>query len=302
MEPTLKEEAVVLSDVAGGGAVIVKPGISWGAVIAGSLVAFGIWMLLHTLGLGIGLTAIDPDDPDSLRGVGIGTGIWSLIEPLVALFIGGLVGSQLAGGLTRASALIHGGVVWALTTVVAFLGMVAVFSAIAGGVATVAGAAGSTAMEQAPTLQSLGLTGDDLVAPVNQRLAAEGKPTVTAAQLEATAQQALRTSIREGGMDRAVLTDSLVANTDLNRREADEVAGRIEDRWESTAAAAGRTALQTGETTGKVLLALFFVMLLGLGASCVGALVGGARFRRNVPRATARPGRPSYDEPALQGR
>jgi hypothetical protein len=302
MEPTLKEEAVVLSDVTGSGAVIVKPGISWGAVIAGALVAFGIWMLLHTLGLGIGLTAIDPDDPDSLRGVGIGTGIWSLIEPLVALFIGGLIGSQLAGGLTRSSALIHGGVVWALTTVVAFLGMVAVFSAIAGGVARVAGAAGATAMEQAPTLQSLGLTGDDLVAPVNQRLAAEGKPTVTAAQLEASAQQALRTSVREGRIDRTVLVDSLVANTALDRREADEVAGRIEARWESTTAAAGRTALQAGETTGKVLLGLFGVMLLGLCASCVGALVGGTRFRRKVPRATARPSHPSYDEPALQGR
>ncbi len=292
---------VVGSTPADTGAIVVKPGISWGAVIAGSLVSLGIWILLHTLGLGIGLTAIDPDHPESLRGVGIGTGIWSLVEPLVALFIGGLVGGMLTGALTRTSALIHGGVVWALTTMVAFLALVAVVSAIAGMATRAVGATGHMVAGSGidmTTLESLGLSGDDLVAPINERLAAEGKPQVTAGQLEAASQDALRTSVREGRMDREVLVESLAANTNLSRRDAEDVATRIEDRWNQGAVAASHGALQAAETTGKVLLLTFFVMLLGLAAALGGAVLGASRFHRTIPRATVHP---RYDEPRPTG-
>src|SRR5688572_16152819 len=63
---------------------------SWGAVFAGAIVSIGIWLLLYVLGLGIGLTAINPAEVGSLRGAGLTTGIWSLIVPIVAMFLGGI--------------------------------------------------------------------------------------------------------------------------------------------------------------------------------------------------------------------
>ena len=40
-------------------------------------------------GLALGLSAVNPEATNSLRGTGIFTGIWSLVIPLIALFLGG---------------------------------------------------------------------------------------------------------------------------------------------------------------------------------------------------------------------
>src|SRR6185436_6166856 len=105
--------------------------ISWGAVFAGLFVALGTAILLHSLGLAAGLTAINPDSPRSLRGVGIGTGIWTVIVPLIALFVGGLVTARMSGPIDRGIAAMHGAVLWGLTTVA---GVVLVGTAIASAV------------------------------------------------------------------------------------------------------------------------------------------------------------------------
>jgi hypothetical protein len=83
---------------------------SWGAVLAGATISLGLWLLLHVLGLGAGLTAINPDDVGSLRGVGMTTGIWSLIVPLIAMFLGGFAAAKVAGPITRLGGAIHGAV------------------------------------------------------------------------------------------------------------------------------------------------------------------------------------------------
>jgi hypothetical protein len=106
--------------------VVNAPGqfrISWGAIFGGTLVALGVWLLLHTLGLAAGLTAIDPNNPRSLRGVGIGTGIWSIVAPLIALFVGGYVAARSAGVLERGLGALHGAVLWGLTTVAGAAGL-----------------------------------------------------------------------------------------------------------------------------------------------------------------------------------
>ena len=93
----------------------------WSSIFAASVASFGIWLVLHLLGIGIGLTAIDPDDPSSLRAIGIGTGIWSLVAPLIALFIGGLIVGRLAPTWNQMNGAIYGIVVWAVTVVAALV-------------------------------------------------------------------------------------------------------------------------------------------------------------------------------------
>ncbi|HSK01010.1 MAG TPA: hypothetical protein VK932_07205 [Kofleriaceae bacterium] len=263
--------------------------------------AVGVWLVLHMLGIGIGLIAIDPDEADSLRAVGIGTGIWSAIAPLIALFIGGLVAGRMAPTINTANAAIHGAVVWALTGVAALLLLAtAVSSAVRGAAAAGAavGQSAAAAVGMAPSdldLQDFGLASEDVLAPINQRLKAEGIEPVTAAQLEAAAKDVLRVAVRDGRLDREVLVSSLTRNTRMSRAEAERVADRAEQRYaelRARASAAGqkatRTALQAAETTGKVMLVLSILMVLGLGASIAGAIASVRRERREhvvLPRA-----------------
>jgi hypothetical protein len=284
---------------------IVSP-IGWSAILAGATVSVGVWLVLHLLGIGIGLTAIDPDDAGTLRGIGIGTGVWSAIAPILALFIGGLVAGRVAPTINTANAAIHGAVVWALTALTALLLLSnAVSSAVHGAAATGAavgrGAAATLGESQALTLDDLGIASEDLIAPINRRLQAEGMPPVTAESLESTARDALRSALRNEQVDRETLVRSLARNTRLTRPDAERVADRIEARMNELRARAGeakeeltRKALQAAEVTGQVLLVLSVLMLLGLGASVAGAIASVRRERREhvvLPRAqtTVRP-------------
>ena len=259
----------------------------------------GVWLLLHALGLGIGLTAVDPEYPSSLRGVGIGTGIWSIIVPLIALFAGGLVVGYLAGARPMVSSVIHGAVLWALATIVSLLLLIAIVGGLVGGAARlsgqVVGAAGSAAVQgiaqlDDANLDRLGLTERDLLAPINERLQATGKPAITADQLRAAIEDALRTAVRQGRLDRQLLVQSLAEQTPLTPAEAQEIATNIEQAWQQQAGmlsqraqslgtTAQQTALQAVESTGKALLVLFFVLAVGLVAAVGGVILAVSRVR-----------------------
>jgi hypothetical protein len=277
---------------------IVSP-LGWSAILAGATVALGVWLVLHVLGIGIGLTAVDPEDAGTLRGVGIGTGVWSAIAPILALFIGGLVAGRMAPTINTANAAIHGAVVWALTALVSMiLVSMAVSSAVKGAAAAGRGAIEAVAGAQ---LEDLGLSRADLVAPINERLEAEGLPPVSARSLEAAARDAIRSAVREGKIDREQLVQSLTRNMALTRPEAERVATLVEQRVAQARERAGeageqatRSALQAAEATGKVLLVLSIVMILGFAAAVAGAIASVRRERREhvvLPRAqtTVRP-------------
>lgn len=273
--------------VAGPQPTRIIPAVSWGAIFAGTLVAVGVWLLLHVLGMGAGLTALDPTNTDSLRRAGIGTGVWSLIAPILALFVGGLVVGKLAGPLGRMTGAIHGAVVWSLSTVASMALVWVAATALIGGAAAagsqMAGGAGD--MMGGNTLAALGLSANDLLAPINQRLQAEGKPPVQADQLANAARDALRTSVREGRVDRDILVNSLAQNTPLTREDAMSLAGTIQGRYDAQMQAFEQQALQAGEDAGKALLGLFFGMLLGLTAAVVGATLGVGREQKRALQA-----------------
>src|SRR5690606_23778933 len=59
--------------------------VSWGGIIGGVLVALGLLMLLTSLGLAIGISAIDPSETGA-SALGTGAGIWGAVSLLIALF------------------------------------------------------------------------------------------------------------------------------------------------------------------------------------------------------------------------
>jgi hypothetical protein len=295
----------------------VMPHISWGSIFGGAFAALGLWLLLYAFGLAVGLSAIDPNNPASVRGSGIFTGIWSAITPLIALFVGGLVAARLAGVYNRGYGAIHGLVMWGLATVAgAYLAVVLLTAAVSGaasvgkaalegggaaikGIAAVRGNAGGIA-------DQLGLDWNDALAPVNQRLQAEGKPPLKPGEVQEAARDSIQRALRSGQFDRGQLEASLAQNTSLSRADVQELSQRIEskvdeakERVQGAADQAKTGALKAADATGKAFWGLFGALALGL----IAALLGGAL---GVPRAADRRrprerGAPSTVEPTPRG-
>lgn len=260
--------------------------VRWGAVIAGALVAIAVWMALQMLGLGVGLASIDTDEGGSLRGVGIGTGVWSVIAPLIALFIGGWAAARAGGVFDRTVGAIHGGTVWALTTILGLVMMTWTIGAVVGATARAGAQLGQVA--SSVDLSTLGIDTQDVLVPINERLRAQGKPTITASELEAATDAVMRRAVREGTIDREMVVTALARNTDLTRQDAQEIANRLEQQFMQArgqasgladdAATAARVA---ADRTGKVLLGGAIALLLGLAAAVGGAVLGAHRQNRS---------------------
>jgi hypothetical protein len=262
--------------------------INFRAVIGGTIVALGVWAMLLAFGLALGLTSIDPDDADSLRGSGIFTGIWGLAAPIVALLIGAWVAARSAGRMNRTGAAVHGAVVWGLTTVLAVWMLGRLTSAVVGGAVDAGRTAVAAGAQIVPSVgeasaaaRGLGIDADAALAPVNARLAAEGKPKVTPEQVRAAAGEVITDAARTGKLDRDTMTAALADRTALSRADAREVAGRIDaqlsrarNRVGEVAGQVQRGALEAAETTGKALWFLFGALLLGLLAALGGGILG----------------------------
>ncbi len=110
-----------------------QPTLRWSAVFAGTTVAVALWALLQLLAMGIGMAAIELDDAGSLRSVGIGTTVGSLVAPLIALFVGGLVAGKLATTYDERVGATHGFVTGAFASIAGLVLTVSLVGMLAGG-------------------------------------------------------------------------------------------------------------------------------------------------------------------------
>jgi hypothetical protein len=272
-----------------------RPGLSWSAIIGGAFAALAIWAMLWAFGLAIGLTALDPENASTLRGAGIFTGVWGIIAPLIALFCGGLVVGQASGVLAQRAGALHGLVTWALVTFLGAWALGAFLFALVGGTAQ-AGAAAITGVDD--MAEAVGVDAEATLAPINQRLEAQGLPTIEPAQLRAAAEDAGRSIMQTGQLDRGVVVQSLAQNTDLTVAQANEVAGDVEMRFQRAMTGARAAGAQIAETSGRVFWGVFGVLLIGMLACVGGAILG--RAPRMRLWATLSPEGPVMEEPRTQ--
>ena len=121
--------------------VAVQPGlyrrISWGAVLGGTLMVVAVQLLLSMLGLGLGLTTIDPAQgaagtPEATT-MGTTAAVWWAVSYLVALIVGGYVAARLAGAFEKTDGVLHGLLTWALALVVSFWLLTSAIGSVIGG-------------------------------------------------------------------------------------------------------------------------------------------------------------------------
>ncbi len=223
--------------------------ISWGAIIAGMVMALVIQLFFSLLGTGIGLSTVDPAqyDTPSAASLGIGAAIWWVVSSILALFAGGWVAGHLAPSPLRSDALLHGLVTWGLATIMAFYLLAsAVGSIVSGGASLVGKAASVTAQGAAAVagpiknmaeqqLQQHGFSMTDIKSQVSTLLAQTDKPAL---QPNALKQQANNLASRAGSTAATVGSDGQAPGQDIQ-----SLLQRIVNSGADTVQAADRQAL-----------------------------------------------------------
>jgi len=133
--------------------------ISWGAVLAGVVVALVTQIVLNLLGIGIGAATLDPaggaGDNPSASTFSIGAGIWFAVSGILASLAGGYAAGRLSGKPKESTASWHGLTTWALTTLVVFYLLTSAVGGILGGAyRTLTGALGNVAQTVGSTAQT----------------------------------------------------------------------------------------------------------------------------------------------------
>lgn len=136
--------------------------VSWGAIIAGTVLALTIQLMLGLLGLGIGLATVDPASGGtaSVTTLLSASGIWTLLVVLIGVFAGAYAAGRMAGSPAKVDGLLHGVVTWAVATLFAVYllttGVSAVigsaFGALGSSITTLTQVAGETAPTSATVL------------------------------------------------------------------------------------------------------------------------------------------------------
>jgi hypothetical protein len=274
--------------------------LNWAALVSGTGTSLGIWITLATLGFAIGLVAISPHNPH-LKGVMIWLGIWAGIVPILATGIGSLIASWSANSMWAGTGVLYGFAVWGLSLAVGVLFTVGIavgmaertvgasaevasgaVSATVKGVTGLAGAVapGGNAMQGAAGF--LKINANDLLAPVNRRLQAQGTPPVTPDQLQAALQDVANTALREGRLSQQTIVGALSRHTAMNRQEAEQVAQQVENQWNQTGGGAMRAAENAWTSTRNAALGAlrslgggFWWMFASFALSLLGSIGGG---------------------------
>lgn len=197
VDPALRDRAVT-------GAM---PGhtVSWGAILAGVVMALVVQLVLSILGLGIGLATVDPASTGtpSTSSLSLGAAIWWVLSGIIASAIGGFVAGRLSGKPVTATAGYHGLISWGVTTMVVVFLLSSTVGGIVGGafsaVSTTLGGAGhalggavqTAAQTAAPSLSGLN---DPLPSIESQIRSASGGQDP--AQLRDVAAQAIKSTLR----------------------------------------------------------------------------------------------------------
>jgi hypothetical protein len=264
---------------------------SWGAIIAGAVVALTIGLMLNTLGVAVGATAVDAVNRDtpSAGSFGIGAGIWFLVSNLIGLAVGGWVAARLSGTADNTDAGLHGLGVWAIAFLVSavLLGNAAAgaASAVSGAVSSLAGGAARGAGSAASAVSSqvdpralvdrarAALTGpSDPARMTSEQRGAEiaglvGRRATTGPLADAERQRLNALVAAEAGISQQEAAQRVQAYEAEAQRQAREAEGRARQ-----AADAAATGAATAAYT------VFAALLLGAIAAVLGARAGARRL------------------------
>lgn len=251
--------------------------VSWGAVLAGVVVALVTHLILSMLGVGIGAATIDPlstDNPTAER-FSLIASIWWTVSGIIAALAGGYTAGRLSGQPTEGSGGWHGLTAWALTTLVIFFllgsavgtvigGTLNALTTAAGGVAQTAGTAVQRA---APALT----TATDPFAQIEQSLRSAtggGDPAAMREAAVAAVRAALTGSDAKAEEARQKAAEAIASAQNIPVEDARAQVQQYEQDYKQTVQEVRQQAAEAADMAARAVSrgALFGAIALLLGA------------------------------------
>lgn len=276
--------------------------ISWGAVLAGVVVALVTQLILNMLGIGIGAATLDPmtGDNPSATSFSIGAGIWWTLSGILAALAGGYAAGRLAGKPKESTAGWHGLTSWALTTLVIFYLLTSTVGGILGGayrtmtsaLGNVASTVGSTAQTAAqvaaPNLSRV----TDPFSSIEQSMrgATGGNDPAALRDAAVAAVRAALTGNQQQAQDaRERAAQALARAQNIPVEQARTQVQQYEQQYRQTVDQAKQQATEAADTAAK---AVSRGALFGAIGLLLGAIAGwfGGRMGAVEPTLTARVG------------
>jgi hypothetical protein len=261
--------------------------ISWGAVIAGAIVAAATSLLLSLLGAAFGAGSVG-DLQAAARGeanaAGTGMAIWAIIDLFLSMLFGGYVASRLSGTHSHLDGELHGVTMWALATLLGVLGFAGAVSGAISGMGlnfgpAIMGPASQNIQAALPEANP-----QRLVDRFEASLGRSGNPTtMTHDQIGAEMRTILggHSFVTGGSLsdaDRARLVSLVAAQFGLTNDEATQRVARMESDAKATFAAADQRvrdlADQAAQGVASGARALFTSLVFGLLGALIGAWLG----------------------------
>lgn len=250
--------------------------ISWGAVIAGVVVALALTLILNMLGVGIGVSTLDVYENDNPTAGTFSTlaAIWWTLSGIIASYAGGYIASRLSGRPKTSTGEWHGLTSWALTTLLLFYLLTTSLAGLAGGIYnSVSGAVGGLGRGASSAISGQ-VQSSDLNSSIERQLR-EATGISDANVLRDLATSLLRSSVTG---DQAQMADTreraasaLATSQNISIEAARTRIAQYEQQYRETVEKTKQQALQVTDATAK---AISRGALLGSLALAFGALAG----------------------------
>ncbi len=289
------------------------PKVSWGAIFAGLTAAVALQVVFMMLGAGLGFALYDPITSENpVSSLGAGALIIQGVSAVVSLWFGGWVAGRFTPARARASACLHGFVVWCAATVAGVLLVASGAGWVLGGVSKIVGGGLSAAGQPAAAVaggtadlakDALKQSGDTLTSFTDEALGNRSS--------DAAANTGIRAK-REIGMAVARLFNPAKesGNTDANRAElvkvlvdqagmSEAAANQLVTDWtasyerlkaELAAAkeAAEQKAREAAEAAAKALAVLSLVYFVAFAFGAVSAACGACHGSKCAAKCESR--------------
>lgn len=256
----------------------IGPRLSWGAIIAGVVIALSIQLLLNLLGVGVGASTIDPGQGDTHGGLAIGAGIWFVVSALLSLLAGGWAASRLARISERQDGLLQGFTTWGLTTIATLMLLTSAVGGLIGGSASLLGkamdASGQGLSSATPALSALASQATGVTPAQVQQQAGD---LVSDPRFQTVVSSIIRTG-NVTSQDRSNLVSLVAQKQNISPEQADqEVTGwqqQVVRAKQQASATAIDVASKAAAGVSHIALLAFFALLLGAVAAMAGGWLG----------------------------
>jgi hypothetical protein len=272
--------------------------ISWGAVLAGAVVAAATSFLLSLLGAAFGTGSIGDLQAShgEADGAGIGAALWAIIDLALSMAFGGYVASRLSGTHSHLDGELHGITMWALATLIGLLGFA---GAVGGGIQrmgfnnigpAIIGPATSQNIQAGPQANP-----QQLINNFEASLGRTGDPTtMTHEQIGSEIRSLLGDGLVTNGSlseaDRARLVSLVAAQYGLTTDQATQRVARLESDARARFAEADQRARALADEAAQGVAsgarALFTSLVFGLLGALIGAWLGTRHKRVLHPHET----------------